>query len=80
MNTAFWDNKGMIMTDLTLNFFVVGKLTCFHPYSAVLSPDKSDGPMSHPVLLFCQEKFLAGVASNRESQCKVANIDINLLL
>ena len=35
---------------VTLNFLGVGELLVSRPYTVVLSPDQSDGPMSHPVL------------------------------
>jgi len=40
------------------------------PYSVVLSPDQSDGRMFHRALLSCREKFVAGLASDKEGQCK----------
>jgi len=52
---------------VTLNFLRVGELAYF---SIILSLGQSDKPMSHPALLSCGEKIVAGFASNKEDQCK----------
>jgi len=53
-----------------LEFFRGGRTSVSKPYCDVLSPDESDGPTSHPTLLYCGAKFVAVLASDKEGQCK----------
>jgi len=50
--------------------FLRGGRTLAFPDHVVLSPDQSDRPMFLPALLFCGEKIVAALASEKEDQCK----------
>jgi len=59
---------------VTLNFLGCQNWCVSRPYSVILSPDQSGGPMSHPASTVryypVEKKIEAGLASDKEGQCK----------
>jgi len=51
---------------VTLNFLGWENWRVSRPHCVILSPDQSGGSMSHPAVLSCREKFVAGLASERQ--------------